>query len=392
MARKKKKRTTGQYEIKATVGHDIITGKAIRRSFYSAHSVADAKRKAEAYKQSMAEEKSNLGDPVQESGRFDEWAETWLEVYKQPFVSDATYRSTYEAYVYNHMIPFFGHRKLREITPADVQKYFSAKADKSQSFLNKNRFMLSAIFDTAIDNDLCDRNPVKNIKYSSKKKKQTKKALTDEQIERLEKYAIGKRPEIILFLNTGIRRGELCGLQWTDVDLQLKTLTVNRAIAESGGKCSINPPKFKSYRTIPLNNKALAVLLQQKKNNKSIWIFPSRTGDFRRPDKWTNLLEKFMRELPPDLQCTSHELRHTYGSYLRRHGVDIYTIQQILGHKDINVTACTYVHADIDAIRTEIMRAEYDKNTTKESQQQAKTGNTLRSGKIEMSEKVQKKA
>lgn len=372
MARKRKKRADGLYEVKIVVGHDPA-GKPIRKSFYSPHSVADAKKKAETYKQTLNDEKSNVGDSVRKSAVFSEWAETWLEVYKQPFVSEATYRSTYEAYVYNHMIPYFGRRQLRDITQADIQKYFSLKADKSQSFLNKNRFMLSAIFDTAIENDLCERNPVKHIKYASKQVKHDKKALTDEQIDLLEQCAQGKRPEIILLLNTGLRRGELCGLQWTDIDLDVKTLTVNRAIAESGGKCSVNPPKFKSYRTIPLNDKALAVLQQQPK--KSIWVFSSRTGSFRRPDKWTDMLEKFMRDLPPELQCTSHELRHTYGSYLRRHGVDIYTIQQILGHRDINVTAGTYVHADIDAMRTEIMRADYDKVTTKERQKQAGTAN-----------------
>ncbi|MDD6985672.1 MAG: site-specific integrase [Butyricicoccus porcorum] len=369
MARKRQKRADGTFEIKVTIGRDR-NGKPIRKSFYSAKSVADAKRRAEEYKQSMAKEKSNLGDSVRKSALFSEWAETWLEVYKQPFVSDATYRSTYEAYVYNHMIPYFGRRQLRDITQADVQKYFSIKANKSQSFLNKNRFMLSAIFDTAIENDLCERNPVKHIKYTSKQIKHDKKALTDEQIDILEQYAEGKRPEIILLLNTGLRRGELCGLQWTDINLREKTLTVNRAIAESGGKCSVNPPKFQSYRTIPLNGKALDVLRQQPK--KSIWIFPSRTGDFRRPDKWTDILEKFMRGLPPELQCTSHELRHTYGSFLRRHGVDIYTIQQILGHKDINVTAGTYVHADIDAMRTEIEAANHDKNHDK---REPKAGN-----------------
>lgn len=362
MARKRQKRSDGTFEIKITVGHDLH-GKIIRKSFYSAKSVAEAKRKAEEYKQSLSSQKSNQGDSVQKSSLFSEWAETWLEVYKQPFVSRATYRSTYEAYVYNHLIPYFGRKLLRDITQADIQKYFSLKANKSQSFLNKNRFMLSAIFETAIENDLCARNPVKRIKYASKQKKHDKKALTDEQIDLLEQYAQSERPEVILLLNTGLRRGELCGLQWTDIDLEVRTLTVNRAIAESGGKCSINPPKFKSYRTIPLNDKALAVLRHQP--HKSLWVFPSRSGGFRRPDKWTDILERFMRDLPLELQCTSHEMRHTYGSFLRRHGVDIYTIQQILGHKDINVTAGTYVHADIDAMRTEIEAANHDKNHDK---------------------------
>lgn len=372
MARKRKKRSDGLYEIKAIVGHDAH-GNPIRKSFYSPHSVAEARKKAEEYKKTLNHEKAGSGDPLSKSPLFSEWAETWLEVYKQPFVSEATFRSTYEAYVHNHMIPYFGRRHLCDITQADVQKYFSIKANKSQSFLDKNRFMLSAIFETGIENDLCERNPVKHIKYASKQIKHIKKALTDEQINMLEQYAQANCPEVILLLNTGLRRGELCGLQWTDINLETKTLTVNRAIAESSGKCSINPPKFQSYRTIPLNDKALSVLHQQPK--KSIWVFPSRIGDFRRPDKWTDMLEKFMRRLPAELQCTSHELRHTYGSFLRRHGVDIYTIQQILGHKDINVTAGTYVHADIDAIRTEIMRADYDKFTTKERNKQAATAN-----------------
>lgn len=365
MARKRKKRTDGRYEIKVIVGKSP-SGQSIRKSFYSAESIADAKQKAQEYRTLLAEGKIKQGEPVRKCTAFSEWADTWLEVYKKPFVSEATYRSTYKAYVYNHMIPYFGNRPLREISQADVQKYFSLKADKSQSFLNKNKFILSAIFETAMENDECERNPVNRIKYASKQQRHVKKALTDAQILQLENLALHSRPEVVFLLNTGLRRGELCGLQWTDIDLEARTLTVNRAIAEHGGRCSVNPPKFKSYRVIPINAKAMDILAAQPK--KSIWVFPSRTGGFMRPDNWTDRLESFIKDLPPELQCTSHELRHTYGSYLRRHGVDIYTIQQILGHKDINVTAGIYVHADIATMRREITQADDDFLTTKERQ------------------------
>ena len=87
----------------------------------------------------------------------------------------------------------------------------------------------------------------------------------------------------------------------------------------------------------------------------SLYLFPNQNGEPHSPNSWSQKLGRCMHRLneahPEVPILTAHELRHTYGTYLRRHGADIYTIQKLLGHKDINVTAEIYVHNEIDTLR-----------------------------------------
>ena len=87
----------------------------------------------------------------------------------------------------------------------------------------------------------------------------------------------------------------------------------------------------------------------------SLYVFPNENGAPHCPNSWSQKLKRLMRKLHAEHieipVVTAHELRHTYGTYLRRHGADIYTIQKLLGHKDINVTAEIYVHNELDTLR-----------------------------------------
>lgn len=73
------------------------------------------------------------------------------------------------------------------------------------------------------------------------------------------------------------------------------------------------------------------------------------------PDTWSSRLrvemERLTKAYPEMPQLTAHELRHTHGTYLRRHGVDIYSIAKVLGHKDVEVTARIYVHNELHQLR-----------------------------------------
>ena len=115
-----------------------------------------------------------------------------------------------------------------------------------------------------------------------------------------------------------------------------------------------NPPKWNSFRTLPLSDEALQVIRAQP--HDSLYIFPNEHGRPHSPYSWSQKLGRFMRGLhaahPEVPTLTAHELRHTYGTYLRRHGVDIYTIQKLLGHKDIQITTEVYVHNEIDQLRS----------------------------------------
>ena len=356
MARPKKQapnHQSGQYEYKATIGKDFM-GKPIRKSFYSPKSVEDAKAKAQAYiiEQEVADRTGETF--IQKEYTFAQWAEKWLEVYKKPTVSENTFRLTYKNSVEKHLNPFFGAAALTDIRSADVQKFFNQKQKSlSESMLDKLHMTLYGIFETAIDNDLCYKNPVKGIKYVSNKGKNEKHVYSDEEIKTAKEFFKDSFPEAYVMLETGLRRGEICGLMWTDIDTKNLTLSVNRSIADKiGGGVEVRPPKWDSYRTIPITVELANVLNSLQKTG--LYVFMSNSKQITSPSYITHVLKRYMKQLhdKTDLpELTAHELRHTRGTELRRKGVDIYTIQKLMGHKDINVTANIYVHDDVETTR-----------------------------------------
>lgn len=356
MPRKKQtQRKDGMFEYKTTVGRDI-KGNAIRKSFYSSKSKADAKRKAEQYKLEK-EVAARTGTAfVSSADTFAAWARKWLETYKRPFVDENTYKLTYKSIIEGHLIPYFGDMPLAVIHPIDVVSYFGTKTKCSESRLKKMKSILTAIFDAAIDNDLCYKNPAKNSEYNSEAVKKEKQVYTDEQIALVKQHARAAMPEVAFLLETGLRRGELLGLMWADFDEQGRTISVNRSMTVKGGAVTANPPKWDSYRTLPLSAEAYAILRAQP--HTSLYIFPNAKSAPHAPSSWSQKLGRYMAQLHdehPEVPClTAHELRHTYGTALRRHGVDIYTIQKLLGHRDIKVTTEIYVHNEIEVLRAAI--------------------------------------
>lgn len=348
-------RANGTYEYKATIGK-TFDGKTIRKSFYSPISLEDAKRKAEEYKVKRAVvDTVGVTEETTSDISFSDWANKWLTVYKKPYVTDNTYRLTYENFVVKHIIPYFGNAKLKNIRSIDVQQFFDKKyTELSQSSLDKIHICLFGIFDKAIDNDLIVKNPVKNVVYKSTKDKNIKNVWSDEQIIIAKQFFADRLPEVVLLLDTGLRRGEMLGLMWSDIDFENKTLTIRRSIADKqGGGVDISPPKMESYRTIPIPQSLIDLL--KELSRASEYVFPNQNGEVQLPHSFSKRLVNAMKEFHTLYSSipilTAHELRHTRGTQLRRNGTDIYTIQKIMGHKDINVTANIYVHDEIEATR-----------------------------------------
>ena len=346
-------RKDGLYEVKITTGK-TLDGKLIRKSFYSSISKDEARRQAEEWKinQKVAQQTGNVF--VEKSVTFSDWARKWLEIYKKPNVSANTYKLTYLNSVEKHLIPYFKNAELSVIQPADIQKFYNIKqSDLSLSMMKKLKLCLNDIFETAIENDLSYKNPAKRIEVQSSIGKHEKKVYDDLQIQLVKNYAKKHMPEVVILLETGLRRGELLGLKWEDIDYKNLTLSVSRSITLENKSLVEKPPKWDSYRILPLNQNVIQIF--QSLEHTDNYIFPSPSGGAQTPNTWSQKLARFManiqKEYPDIPPLTAHELRHTYGTQLRRKGVDIYTIQKVLGHKDINVTSEIYVHNELEALR-----------------------------------------
>ena len=373
MARPKKEapnRDDGRYEVKVTIGKDF-RGKLIRKSFYSYISKADAMAQAEQYKIDQAVREVTGEAPEAPITAFSTWAKKWLETYKKGTVKEHTYLFTYKSNVEKYLIPYFGKAHLTDIKQVDIQNYFNTVKKENgeplaKATLDMQRMILKSIFDAAIDNDLCYKNPVKNIKYQRVSDKAEKHVWTKEQAQAAEEYSKHcMRLDIVVYLNTGIRRSELLGLKWSDIDFENNIMHIQRAIVQTKGKVVIDKPKSKtSDRYIPFSEEFAKYLKKFQSDNEYVL----GTNGYMSPGTYSGkYFPRFMKELSemtgvPEL--SPHELRHTYGTLKREEGVDIYTIQRVMGHSDISVTASIYVHNDLEVLRRQLkIDAEDDDDT-----------------------------
>ena len=147
-----------------------------------------------------------------------------------------------------------------------------------------------------------------------------------------------------------MRLGEICALEWTDLDVNKKTISVNQSARKLNGEIIITTPKTKSSnRTIRINDDLVDLLLAMKERQiESKYIFPSPdTGGIRDMPAVTRRLHRIQdRAGLPKIRF--HDLRHTFATLTLEAGVDVKTVSQMLGHTDAGFTMNTYMHVTDD--------------------------------------------
>ena len=210
----------------------------------------------------------------------------WLLSYKQPFVEEDTYKLTYVSLVEGHLIPYFGNALLSDIRPVDIQAYFATKTACSESRLKKMRSILNAIFECAIENDLCYKNPAKRCTYRSTAQKHLEHVLSDRSRWKRSKPI----PQIVCPRSCSCWKPACAvvnwsGLMWSE-DPPLNEEDTPRAAlydrAERDGRCP-DPPKWKSYRTLPLSEEAVPAR-SCSLPKESLYLFPNEEWQARSPE------------------------------------------------------------------------------------------------------------
>lgn len=373
MARPKKEAPNhgDRYEVKITLGRKF-DGRLERKSFFSTKSKQDAREKAERYKLEC-----NMGQYDNSRITFAEFADKWLVNGKEKSVRSNTYEYTYKNCVENHLNPYFGRFPLCSIHKTDIQEFLNKKTSLSESMLHKLKLTLNLIFEDACDNDIIYKNPCKHV-ASPRSKKSVKIILpySADQVQKLisfaKKHSLGL--SILLLLKCGLRRSELLGLRWQDIDIENRLIYIRQAVTETNGVLCCGAPKSKtSARTLPMDRELQEILNQvprtvlrhkgKGKNRiavtiKNKYVISDSKGHAMRPSNWeTRVYNRFMaafHDEHPDIPILRpHGLRHTYGSrlYDNGHGLDIYTIQKLMGHSSIEVTTGIYVKHDQDFLK-----------------------------------------
>ena len=216
----------------------------------------------------------------------DAWFEYWIDV-KRKTVRPNTVRNYTERY-HRNIKNVIGKKLLTEVKPIHCQKIFTDMADEGYrtSTIYQTRITLFNMLEFAKENDVILSNPCKkSVKSDMGKPSQKKEALTIDIQKKFLEQAKGQSYEnqYRFILQTGLRTGELVGVKWKDVDFENKTVKIQRSMEYrySVGEWRVGEPKSKSgYRTIPLTDEAIRILLEQKEKNKKIKRIPMEWSEY----------------------------------------------------------------------------------------------------------------
>lgn len=298
----------------------------------------------------------------------DAWFEYWIDV-KRKTVRPNTVRNYTERY-HKNIKNVIGKKLLTEVKPIHCQKIFTDMADEGYrtSTIYQTRIALFNMLEFAKENDVILSNPCKkSVKSDMGKPSQKREALTLDIQKKFLEQAKGQSYEnqYRFILQTGLRTGELVGLKWEDVDFENRTVKIQRSMEyrHSVGEWRVGEPKSKSgYRTIPLTDEAIRILLAQKEKNKKIkiipmewseYIFLCRKGEPVKNSTYDTALFKICEKAGIN-KFSMHVLRHTFATRCIEGGMMPKTLQKILGHSNIGITMNLYVHITEEEKQKEI--------------------------------------
>ena len=357
-----RKRPDGRWEGRYTAGRDLETGKTIYKNVLG---------------KTQAEVKTKLKQAIQENAEVDtlkaekytvgQWMDVWFENYAK-IKGRPTSHQTYRGYIDNHINPNIGKMPLSKLTTLELQKLYKKLLSKgrvdrieakgqpkglSPKTVRNIHQVISSAMDFARSQKLIAGNPTDGCALPKLEHRELK-TLPVEQLASFLREAkeSGVFEMYYIELATGLRRGELLGLKWEDLNLEQGTLRVQRQVARIDGEVVEAPLKTKnSYRTISLGGDAVGILNEQRKKcGGSEYVFPSPTGGPISPDSVIQMLHRVLKRagLP---KVRFHDLRHTFATVALQNGVDIKTVSGMLGHYSAGFTLDTYAHVTTQAQR-----------------------------------------
>ena len=291
--------------------------------------------------------------PASEHPTVAAYLERWLQDVARPTVRSGTL-VLYQGLVRRHIVPRIGQHRLERLTPAHVQGMLSELETKGASpRLREQAYnVLHRALDQALRWNLVLRNATAGVDRPRVPKK-TMHVLSPEQAESLLVAARDDRlfALYVLALTTGMRQGEVLGLQWEDVDLRERSLSVRHTLLSDGGVLRLGEPKTaSSRRRIELPEVAAEALRAHREQllgeglRSAPWVFPDTAGG---PIRKENLVRRSFEPLLKRAGLSKirfHDLRHTAATLMLLRNVPAKVVQERLGHASIALTLDTYSH------------------------------------------------
>lgn len=323
----------------------ICAGSELELADQAAKTLLNSERRKEFVKES--------GDSLEEkhAPTFKDYVEEWISVYKVQKLRKTTLES-YRYIVSSHLLPEFGNMRLDEINTKRIQEMLNNRKDLSKRTLSYIMTLLRAILQSASKDGIISGNPADDDRLVIPSSKVTpRKALTlnevrdiIESMDKLENE--DDRRFIGLLLYTGMRRGEVMGLRWEDIDFENGEIHVRRNVTFPNGcnqPCIGEPKSASGVRDIPITSALVKLLYPPKPSGFVI-------GGNDTPGTMSSIRRRMERlNSKIDLHgATPHVFRHSYATLLNDVGADVKTIQSIIGDSDFKTVADRYCHARDD--------------------------------------------
>lgn len=305
----------------------------------------------------------------------EEYFVNWLENYIKENRKINTYNS-YKGILKNNIIPNIGSIKLKDIKPIHIENLLLNEKKKGLSGTTVQNIyvVINSALNRAVKLQIIHDNPCKYIERP-KRDKFVANVLTVEDfykiidslnIEKYTDYIFSLALQIVLEL--GLRRGELAGLEWENINFKENTIDIKNNLIYSNGKVYLDTPKTEeSERTLYISNDLKKLLKTHKKiqsenklkygqhyienifnNRECNFVMTWENGKNIHPDYYTKKFNKTLKKLGFNKNIRFHDLRHTNATLLLSQGVDFKVIQTRLGHSDINTTLNIYSHVNLE--------------------------------------------
>ncbi len=289
---------------------------------------------------------SDLKENFNENMPFKKLADSYINTHCEINNCKKSTIDLYNSYLNNHTLKI-NDVKLKDIKLRNLNQVILDMKEKNLKNKTINDIMtfISAIFNYGINDEIIGKNPCRKLR-PQKNQKNEMKFLTTEQINVLlktcEQLNTKFYPLLYTAIFTGIRRGELLALEWSDIDFGNKKINVNKTIYRG----TVTDPKtYSSNRKVDMSDGLVKVLKQHKKNRSELSkiVFCNTFGKYQHA--WDMVSKQFKPILNEcNLSVRFHDLRHTYASLLLSKNVPIKYIQTQLGHSDCRITLNRYSH------------------------------------------------
>ncbi len=356
------------YRFTVCIGYDVV-GKQIRKTTTFTPPDGMTEKKADKL---AKEEYINFRNRCKglsafnENMRFKELTEQYFKVFAPNKLKPVT-AYNYDKMVSYHFMAYFGNMKLKDISTGMLTDFFNSHKITAKdgieyplapSTAKKLYTIFQSIFTFAVNQNYIKETPAKGVILPSRDvtKDEKRKYMTESELTRFLTMLDGYsdfNTMIKLLLYTGMRSGELLGLQWEDIDFNTKTIHIWHTLSDVGGKHFLTTPKTKnSKRYISLSSTVEDIIKEHRKYQLELqmaindfahpeMVFTSALGNYKDRGSLNTSFRRFFKGSEFDF-LTLHSLRHCNATLLLNSGVDIKIVSDHLGHSDISVTADIY--------------------------------------------------